>query len=207
MYLPFAGLILAAGSSSRMGRPKALLPIGTDTFVSRMVTTMMNGGVCQVVVVASSQSARGIQAALAGNRADDPATLVENPRPENGQLSSLLVGLDALERSDVAGVLVCPVDMPLFTEATVHAILTAARTTAAAIIRPSSEGRHGHPVLFTRRTFADLRHADLALGARAVVQARVDDTADVEVDDPGAFIDIDTPEDYRRWIGELGIRE
>lgn len=200
MYQPYAGLILAAGASSRMGRPKALLPIGPDTFVSRMAATMTGGGVAQVVVVATTTSSRDILAALGVGDAGALAMVVENPTPEHGQLSSLLIGLDALERADVAGVLVCPVDIPLFTAATVHAILTAARSTSAPIVRPASHGRHGHPVLFARRVFADLRQADLAQGARSVVQAHVEEIIDVDVDDPGAFIDIDTPEDYLRWI-------
>jgi CTP:molybdopterin cytidylyltransferase MocA len=200
MYRLYAGLILAAGASSRMGRPKALLPIGPDTFVSRMAATMSSGGVAQIVVVASTSSLE-IQAALGVGDTGVPATVVVNPKPEEGQLSSLLIGLDALERSDVAGVLMCPVDIPLFTAATVHAILAAARSTSAPIVRPASHGRHGHPVLLARRVFAALRQADLAQGARSVVQAHADEIVDVEVDDPGAFIDIDTPDDYRRWIG------
>ncbi|MDO8837239.1 MAG: nucleotidyltransferase family protein [Vicinamibacterales bacterium] len=203
MYQPYAGLILAAGASSRMGRPKALLPIGSDTFVSRMAATMTSGGAAQVVVVVAPATSREIREALGVGDTGVPATVVVNPRPEQGQLSSLLIGLDALERSDIAGVLVCPVDIPLFTAATVHAILAAARSTFAPIVRPASHGRHGHPVLFGRRVFADLRQADLAQGARSVVQAHADEIVDVEVDDPGAFIDIDTPDDYRRWIANL----
>lgn len=202
MHDSFAGLILAAGASSRMGRPKALLPIGALTFVSRVAATMAEGGVGPLVVVAAA-SRTEIRVALAGIVHKQAVTVVQNPRPNNGQLSSLIVGLDALEHLDVDGFLMCPVDIPLFTAGTVAALIAAARSSGAAIVRPSSAGRHGHPVLFARRTFADLRQADLAAGARTVVRAYASDTLDVEVDDQGAFIDIDTPDDYRRWIGNL----
>ena len=72
------------------------------------------------------------------------------------------------------------------------------RTSGAAVVRPVGESRHGHPVLFGRQVFAELRQADPAVGARAVVRARRADAVDVPVDDAGAFRDIDTPEDYKR---------
>ena len=71
----------------------------------------------------------------------------------------------------------------------------------APVVRPSRGGRHGHPVLFDARVLAELRAADLSAGARAVVRAHAAESLDVEVDDPGAFEDIDTPEDYRRVFG------
>jgi len=68
-------------------------------------------------------------------------------------------------------------------------------------VRPARLGRHGHPVLFDARVLPELRAADLAAGARVVVRAHAAEACDVEVDDPGAFEDIDTPEDYFRVFG------
>jgi CTP:molybdopterin cytidylyltransferase MocA len=61
--------------------------------------------------------------------------------------------------------------------------------------------RHGHPVIFDRAMFAALRAADPATGAKAVVRARQHEIVNVPVEDEGAFVDLDTPEDYRRWSG------
>jgi molybdenum cofactor cytidylyltransferase len=101
----------------------------------------------------------------------------------------------------VRGVLVAPVDSPLIGAATVSALLAVFSATGAPIVRACHQGRHGHPVLFSRDVFHDLRHADPAIGARAVLRAREAAIVNVEVDDPGVVTDVDTPEDYRRIFG------
>ncbi len=89
------------------------------------------------------------------------------------------------------------------TSSTIAAIVEAWRRTRAPIVRPASGGRHGHPVLFGRALFAELRGADLARGARPIVQAHGDEAIDVEVDDEWAFLDIDTPEDYQAALARI----
>jgi molybdenum cofactor cytidylyltransferase len=83
---------------------------------------------------------------------------------------------------------------------TIGAVVEAYRRTHSPIVRPVSHGRHGHPVLFARAVFDELRHADPALGAKAVVRAHAQDLVNVPVDDDGACADIDTPADYARLI-------
>ncbi len=191
-----AGIVLAAGASSRMGRPKALLPIGGDTFVTRIARTLAQAGADPLVVVAGA-AAGAVRDAL--NAADVPATLVVNPAPERGQLSSLQAALSVLDdRVDAA--LVCLVDAPLVTAGTVARVMAAFRQTRAPVVRPASGTQHGHPVLFARTLFDELRDADPAVGAKAVVRAHAADAVAIEVEDPGAFLDIDTPADYNRWI-------
>ncbi len=70
---------------------------------------------------------------------------------------------------------------------------------------PARGDRHGHPVIFDRAMFDELKSADLATGARAVIARHAADAVDVPVDDEGALADIDTPEDYRSLIGRLRI--
>ena len=195
------GVVLAGGRSSRMGRPKALLPAGRETFVGRIVRTMRDGGAGEVVVVAPAELAAPIRAALA-RHAPAPRVVV-NPDPARGQLSSLLVGLAAVERPGVDAALVTLVDVPLATAATVRALLDRYHRTRAPIVRPARPGGpgHGHPVIFGRALFAELRRADPAAGAKPVVRAHEAEAEDVAVDDPGAFTDIDTPDDYRRVFG------
>ena len=196
------GVVLAGGRSSRMGRPKALLPAGAETFVGRIVRTLRDGGVGEVVVVApAADLAARIRAALARHPA--PPRVVLNPDPARGQLSSLLVGLDAVERPGVDAALVTLVDVPLATAATVRALLDRYHRTRAPIVRPARPDGpgHGHPVIFDRALFAELRRADPAAGAKPVVRAHEAEAEDVTVDDDGAFTDIDTPDDYRRAFG------
>jgi molybdenum cofactor cytidylyltransferase len=192
------GIILAAGASSRMGRPKALLPIGGDTFVTRVCRTLLEAGIGDLVVVAGAEHA-AIAAAVDG--AGLRVRIVENPRREDGQLSSVLAGLAVADRPGVDAVLVHLVDAPLVRPETARAVLDAFLRTHAPIVRPAVGGRHGHPVLFARRVFDDLRRADLAIGAKAVVQAHAAEVCNVPVDDEGACRDIDTPEDFARLAG------
>jgi molybdenum cofactor cytidylyltransferase len=194
------GVVLAAGAATRMGRPKALLPTGTagETFLSRTIATLRDSGVDDVVVVIApgAEDVRRAVAALPGL-----ARVAENPHPEHGQLSSVVAGLNLVDHPGVVALLVTLVDAPFVAADTVRALLDAYRRTHAPVVRPARAGRHGHPVIFDRRVFHELRHADRALGAKAVVRAHGGEVLDVEVADEGAFQDIDTPEDYERATG------
>lgn len=201
-----SGVILAAGASSRMGQAKAALPVGTtgETVVARVVKTLIRGGVPRLVVVAGAHidAVRAAMPASAEATAGRPrVTIVEHPEWERGQLSSLLAGLDALDDPLLEAVLVTLVDVPLVAESTVAAVIGAWRRTRAPIVRPVTGDRHGHPVIFDRAIFHDLRSANPDVGAKAVFESYRDRVLNVEVNDPGAFEDIDTPEDYERVLG------
>jgi len=196
-----SAIVLAAGASSRMGQPKAELPFGQtgETVLSRIVSTILTGGAPQVVVVGGAH----LDAVRRAMPSLEPrARVVEHAGWEQGQLSSLLAGLEAVDdHLLLEAVLVMPVDVPLVTASTVAAVIAAWRRTRAPIVRPVNGDRHGHPVIFDRSIFEDLRSADPAVGAKAVFAIHRDRVLNVEVNDAGAFEDIDTPEDYRRLLG------
>jgi molybdenum cofactor cytidylyltransferase len=188
-------IVLAAGKSSRMGRPKATLPLdGGDTFLSRIVRTLSAASVEDVVVVVG-HDAEAIVASLSEH--DVAARFVDNPDYEQGQLSSLIAGLRVVDRPGVVAVLVTLVDVPLVSASTVRAIVERYRQTRAPIVRPVRGGGHGHPVLIDRSLFDAIRKADPAVGAKPIIRANVSAAGDVVVDDPGAFADFDTPADLR----------
>jgi molybdenum cofactor cytidylyltransferase len=192
-------VVLAAGKSTRMGRPKATLALeGGDTFLSRIVRSFREAKVDDVVVVLGHEAE-----AIARSLADQGqmARLVINQRYESGQLSSLLAGLAAIDRPGVTGMLLTLVDVPLVSPATIGAILERYRATKAPVVRPVQGGRHGHPVLIDRALFGALRAADPIAGAKAIVRAHVSAAGEVEIADEGAFLDIDTPEEYARIAG------
>lgn len=186
-------VVLAAGKSTRMGRTKALLPLGGETFVSRIIHTFRSAGVEDVVVVVG-HDAELVSRALG---AIEPAPrVILNPHYESGQLSSVLAGLRAIDRPGVAAMLMTLVDVPLVSVETVRAVLMHYRSTSAAVVRPVNGARHGHPVLIDRRLFRRFRSADAAIGIKPIVRSYASAVGDVEVRDEGAFTDIDTPEEY-----------
>ena len=190
-------IVLAAGASTRMGTPKALLRVGDETFVGRILRVLCEAGVPTAVVIARP----GQEALAAAVAAARFGQIVENPRADEGQLSSLITGLDAIDRPGVDAVLVTLVDVPGISTSVVSALLERTRTSPAAVIRAVHEGRHGHPVIFRRVLFERLRQADPAVGAKAVVRSAV--VEDVEVEEQGITQDVDTPADYERLRGML----
>jgi len=195
-------LILAAGRSTRMGRSKPLLPHGTatgHTFVSHLVKVVRTAGISHIYVIGRPDDTE-----LRAEVEKVAATFIQNPRPDDGQLSSLQAGLSAAEVTTVGGldaVMVMPADVPRVSADSVRRLLAAARGSTATILRATHQGRHGHPVIFKSPVFAELHAADPAVGARAVVRADPARVEDVEVEDAGVTIDVDTPDDYVRTFG------
>ena len=95
------------------------------------------------------------------------------------------------------------VDVPLVSVATMRAVVERYRANQAAIVRPVRGSEHGHPVLVDRSLFDALRRADPSGGAKAVVRAHASTAGDIETSDEGAFLDIDTQEEYERLIGRV----
>ena len=189
-------IVLAAGKSSRMGRTKAMLPLDPgDTFLTRIVRTFASASVEDVVVVVG-HDADAIISSFA--HVDLTARFVENPDYERGQLSSLIAGLRVTDRPGVVAALVTLVDVPLVSAATVRAVVDRYRRTRAPIVRPVRGEEHGHPVLIDRSLFDAIRHANPETGAKPIIRANVSPAGDVVVDDPGAFADFDSPDDYNK---------
>ncbi|MDH4067033.1 MAG: nucleotidyltransferase family protein [Acidobacteriota bacterium] len=201
-----AALVLAAGASSRMGEPKAALPLGSygHTVLSRGVSTLLSAGLPRIVVVAGAHPG-AVRGALG---APDPrVAIIEHREWAAGQLSSMLRGFDALDGPLLEAVLVTLVDVPLVSADTVRTLIHAWRTSRALIVRPARGEVHGHPVVFDRRLFAEFRLADPREGAKPVVRAHAADTLNVPVGDEGAFVDLDVPDDYRRIQALARARE
>jgi molybdenum cofactor cytidylyltransferase len=196
--VPFAGVVLAGGDSRRMGRPKAALDYRGRTFLACAVEALAGGGAAPIVVVAG-RAREAIAAALPPAVA---VTLLENPDPDRGQLSSLKIALPHLasRATPPAGVVVALVDHPAVAPETVAALVAAIRQGAPAvsIAVPSQAGRRGHPVAFAGCVLEELLATPDELGASAVVRRSPERVRTVEVADPGVLLDIDTPDDLAR---------
>lgn len=184
-------IVLAAGASSRMGRPKALLPIGGRPAVDVVAATLRDGGCAEVVVVLGSHAAEVRAAArLEGVR------VVDHPGWAAGRTSSVQAGLRAL-RPDGGAFVLALVDMPYVAAATVAALLRehAAAPSEVEAVLPTHGGRRGHPILLRRSLFGRVR----ALGpdeplSRVVRAANV---REVAVEDAAVLVDLDVPGDLR----------
>lgn len=188
------GVILAAGQSSRMAAPKPLLEIGSETFLERSARTLREAGCERVYAVVNAGSTWAD--AVAGELDID---VIQNEDPESEQIDSLRLVLRRLTE-DVAAVLVLPVDLPLVSVDTARALVQAYRAEPAPLYLPFHNGVAGHPVLLGRAVFDEVLNTDFDEGIRSLIMARSRDLREVAVTDPGILIDIDTPDDYWRYI-------
>ena len=187
------GIVLAAWQSSRMGRPKAALRLAAGTtFADAVVRSLLAGGVAGVTVVAGAHPEAVRDAVTPG----PGITVLHHPGWAAGQLSSLLAALNAVDAPGVEAVAVTLVDVPLVQPATVRTLVDAWRGSRAPVVRPAIGDRHGHPVIFDRASFAALRTAPLAAGAKAVIAAAGTRVLNVPTADAGVLRDVDTPAEY-----------
>lgn len=192
-----SGVLLAAGRSSRMGRPKQLLTWHGAPLVRHAAQTALNAQLSDVIVVIGAE-ALNVRAALA----DLPVRIVQNDCYAEGQAASIRAGVAALA-PDAEAVMIMLVDQPLLQAATIDQLI-AAWQPPWLIVAPQHTGQRGHPVLFARPLFDALRAITGDLGARNVIKAHADVLKVVEVADAGVVIDIDTPEMYRRLSERSG---
>jgi molybdenum cofactor cytidylyltransferase len=192
----FAGVILAAGGSSRMGRDKALLPWNGTTSLSAAIERLKPH--TQLVIVIAGANAK----VLAPEVYARGAFLVVNPEPERGQFSSLRVGLhEVLNRGRDAAV-VTLVDRPPASAPTMDALMAAFTKhfegdDGTWAVVPQCEGKHGHPIVIGREMIEAFLRADAASTARDVEHANQAHIEYVAVQDANVIANINTPEDYQ----------
>jgi molybdenum cofactor cytidylyltransferase len=185
------GIILAAGESRRMGYPKPLLKIGGQTFIERIAESML-AVVPRLVIVLGAHGDR-----VRPIPRDERIVMVENPNYSRGQLSSLKVGLSAIQ-PESTGALVHLGDHPIVRVETFQTIVDSYNQLGKPIVIARHAGHRGHPVIFGRAIFAELQSAPEEEGARHVVNADASRVAYVDSDDPGVNLDLDTPADLIR---------
>ena len=187
-----AGVLLAAGTSSRFGsQNKLLATVGGEPIVRRAARTLLDSGVDPVLAVLGHEADR-VRAALDGL----PVDTVVNEDYETGQASSVRTGVLAVReaRPDADAVLVALGDMPFVAGETVDALVAAYAAGVGTALAAAFEGDRGNPVLFDERLVDALADTDGDTGGRAILLDG-EDSALVAVDDPGVRRDVDRPED------------
>ena len=187
-----AGLVMAAGRSSRMGANKLLMRDNGKPIITRVVEQALAADLAEVIVVCGHQEAE-VRAALAGQG----VRFIPCPDYADGMSASLRCGLKALP-GDVDAALVLLGDMPRVGTSLLRRMIAAFNPTEGrAIIVPSFQGKRGNPVLWDRRFFGEMTELHGDVGARHLIGEHAEMVTEIEAEDAGIFLDIDTPEAYR----------
>lgn len=187
-----AGILLAAGYSTRMGQPKALLPYEDITFIDSILNKLAEIK-CDPII-----SILGASAELICQKTHvNSFQCFQNPQPEHGMLSSLKIAIEQLPPSTI-GFILALIDHPLVKLETYQKLMEMAKNNPAHIVIPQFYGHNGHPVYFGRPFFESLLNLSLSEGARAVIHENASEIKFLNVEDEGILKDIDSPQDFQR---------
>lgn len=198
-----SALVLAAGKSDRMGRPKMLLPFGTQTCLSLVLDACKRAKVEETIVILGEDE-KDVRKHVDLTGLD----WYRNMHPERGQTSSLKIALSHMDK-DAEAFFIFPADYPLVRAPVLRALCEAFlhREKWKRIFIPTFGNRRGHPILVDNI----LRPTFRALGddepARKVIKAQETSIEEVKVRDPAILLDLDTPGDYERCLQVYQARE
>ncbi len=184
-------VILAAGSSRRMGSQKLLLPFGQNTIIGTVVDNVLNSSVDHVMIVLGAN-----QETIQDSIGNLPVQFCYNKEHEKGMLSSVICGIRALPQEAVAALIFLG-DQPGIPPKVTNSVIDAYMEELVGIVIPVHNHRRGHPLLVDMKYRKEIEHLDLEEGLRALRHHFPDDVMEVEVDEPGILVDIDTREDYK----------
>jgi molybdenum cofactor cytidylyltransferase len=190
------GIILAAGDSRRMGQPKMLLPWKDTTVLMQVLTTFHNAGVNDLLVVTG-----GVREQVEQLIAAKARTIFNQEYALGEMLSSIQCGIRQLDPTTEA-ILIALGDQPLVEEQSVQMILEFYRLTGASLVVPSYHRRRGHPWLVSAQHWPEILRMHTPLTMRDFLFSHTEEIQYVEVEDPGILQDLDTPQDYQKYLGQ-----
>ncbi|AET66942.1 uncharacterized MobA-like protein [Desulfosporosinus orientis DSM 765] len=193
-------IIVAAGYSFRMKQFKPLLSLGERTVLERAVESFLKSGIRDIRVVV-------------GHRADELYPILErlgvqtivNPNFAEGMFSSVTAGIKSLSPG-TQGFFLLPVDNPIVKKDTIKKLQNAFFATEFGIIYPTYQGTRGHPPLISCRYLSNVMAWEGPGGMRALLDHYEQDALEIEVEDPGILLDMDTPEDYQQMQKYCGYK-
>ena len=190
-------VVLAAGSSRRMGVQKLLLPFNGKTLISHILDQLLVSSVDEVHVVVGHEAER-----VSREISARPVSIVTNINYSSGMLSSVRCGLRNLPK-ECRAVMVVLGDQPSITSQLVNRMLQTFGANKKRILVPLYEDRRGHPIIFSIifRDAVLTQYDDV--GLRGLLHAHPDDVYELLVSTPSVLSDLDTPEDYRRELRSL----
>ena len=195
---PTAGIVLAAGMSTRLGKPKHLVKVGGKTLLARVVAAALESKLSELILVLGDEAER-VLAALGPLGRHELLRIVVNDRYESGMAGSLQVGLSAVKEQYPA-VMFLLGDQPLIKGETINLLLSHFWSTSKDICVPVQDGKQGNPVCFRRRFYDQILGVQGDTGAREIILRYPEDVLRVEIDCPSCFLDIDCAEDLERLL-------
>jgi molybdenum cofactor cytidylyltransferase len=195
-------IVPAAGRSERMGRPKLTLPIDGISVIARVVAALREGGADPVVVVVPPAAMPGAAELAVEAEQAGACVVVADPAPPDMR-ASVQCGLDRLGKmpGHRSTLLIAPGDSPGISAGLVARVIARARVEPRSIIIPTSQGRRGHPIALPSSLADEIRELPADVGINTMVRRHADKVVELDLDDPDAIADLDTPEDYERWAG------
>jgi molybdenum cofactor cytidylyltransferase len=186
-----SAIILAAGESKRMGKPKQLMPLGKSTLLEQAIDNLLNSSVDETIVVLGHKAE-----AITKKIASKPVKIVINPDYQQGMSTSIVAGLIMVDPRSRA-VMLALGDQPLVTSHTINQLIEAFIKQNKGIAVPTYRGRRGHPIIFDIKYKAELFKLKGDIGGREIIQNHPKDVFMVAVDSESVISDIDTQEDYQ----------
>jgi molybdenum cofactor cytidylyltransferase len=192
-----SAIVLSAGKSERMGRPKALLPFRGRTFLENILDAISESGIQHTVVVVGHHRDEIEQSVTS------PMRIVFNPDYELGMITSMQAAIRAMP-TETSGALLCLVDHPVVDPQTIKSLI--AHLEPNRIVVPVFAGRRGHPVLFASSVLQEILALGPSQGANIVVRKDPQRVVEVSVRSAGILVDVDTPEDFQRLQNDYESR-
>jgi molybdenum cofactor cytidylyltransferase len=189
-----SAIILAAGESKRMGKPKQLMPLGNSTLLEQAIDNLLNSSVDETIVVLGHKAEE-----ITEKIANKPVKVVINPDYQQGMSTSIIAGLIMVDPRSQA-VMLALGDQPLVTSRTINQLIEAFIKHNKGIAVPTYRGRRGHPIIFDIKYKAELFKLKGDIGGREIIQNYPKDVFMVAVDSESVISDIDTKEDYQSQL-------
>lgn len=192
-----SAIILAAGMSSRMGRPKQLLKVGYSTLIRIVTENVLVSNVDEVCVVTGYK-----QKEVSGAINDLPVKVVFNPRYKDGQSTSLALGVNSISDS-TSDFMIFMVDQPMISASLINMLIAEFQKRRCLVLRPVCKGLPGHPVIFRSSLREELKILKGDEGARQVLKKLEGNVVYLPVSDEAVVFDVDTPKDFEELMSRL----
>ena len=195
---PTAGDILAAGESSRFGKPKQLLKLNNKCLIEWVLDAAVGSRLEKIILVLGHKH-QEILAALVKKTRHLDIEVVINSDYKNGQSTSLLAGLSKI-RNLFPSIMFLLGDQPMLDSETINTLLEQFWSSDKDICVPVFKGKRGNPVIFSQEFYDHLAEIKGDIGARDIIRNHPDHVQKIEIDNPLCFVDVDTQSDYDKLV-------